>query len=32
MITGEIQLYSIEFPTLLGTEQSSWGSIKTIHR
>jgi len=32
MSTGEIQLYSIELPTILGVESSSWGSIKKIHR
>jgi hypothetical protein len=32
MTTGEVQIYSIEFPVLLGTEHSSWGNIKKIHR
>lgn len=32
MTTDEIQFYSIELPVLLGTEHSSWGSIKKIHR
>jgi hypothetical protein len=32
MTEGEIQLHSIEFPTLLANEQSSWGAIKKIHR
>jgi len=32
MVTSEIQLYSIEFPVLLGTGDSSWGKIKKIHR
>jgi hypothetical protein len=32
MTAGEIHLHSIDLPSLLGTEHSSWGVIKSIHR
>jgi hypothetical protein len=32
MTDSEVQLYSIELPVLLGTEHTTWGSIKKIHK
>lgn len=29
---GDFRLYLVDFPLYLGTDESSWGAIKQIHR